>query len=336
MPKAVARHHHRQDASTTACSARRENSVVVDDADRRGGEAASSRRRAATSCPPAEIDAVARVLVTPQRLPTRRSSASRRRTSPQQAGITVAAGDARAHRAARRASAATTRSRSRSSARCSPSTSWPTGAKAASAASRSCATAGMGHTMSIHSQNDAGHPGVRPQEAGLPHRRQHADDARLDRADDRARSGDDARLRRLRRQHHLRQHLAAAPAEHQAAGVRDDARGAARPPRIGARGPALPRRPPLRHRHRGVGAGRWPSASTSSWRPGATSPRRPVQARRSRRERRPARGGAVRCEAGSGARSCPAGPAARLRLRRRRAAGDAGRVASSSSANGRS
>ena len=69
----------------------------------------------------------------------------------------------------------------------------------------------------------AGHPRVRPEEAGVPHRRQYADDARVDRADDRARSGDDAGLRRLRRQHHVRQHLAAAPAEHQAAGVRDHA-----------------------------------------------------------------------------------------------------------------
>ena len=43
---------------------------------------------------------------------------------------------------------------------------------------------GMGHTMSIHSRNDAGHPRVRPEEAGVPHRRQHADDARIDWPDD--------------------------------------------------------------------------------------------------------------------------------------------------------
>ena len=83
---------------------------------------------------------------------------------------------------------------------------------------------GMGHTMSIHSQNDADHSGVRPQEAGVPDRRQLADDARVDRPDDRAGSGDDARMRRLRRQHHVGQHLAPASAEHQAAGVRDHAR----------------------------------------------------------------------------------------------------------------
>ena len=86
-----------------------------------------------------------------------------------------------------------------------------------------------------------GHPRVRPEEAGVPHRRQLADDARVDRADDRARSGDDARMRRLRRQHHVGQHLAAAPAEHQAAGLRDHA---GRQPvgRAGARAAPRPRR----------------------------------------------------------------------------------------------
>ena len=47
---------------------------------------------------------------------------------------------------------------------------------------------GMGHTMSIHSRNDDVILRVRPEEAGVPHRRQHADDARVDRADHRARS----------------------------------------------------------------------------------------------------------------------------------------------------
>ena len=84
--------------------------------------------------------------------------------------------------------------------------------------------------MSIHSRNDAGHSRVRPEEAGVPHRREHADDARIDWPDDRPRSGDDARLRRLRRQHHVGQHLAAASAEHQAAGLRTAA-GRRRAPR---------------------------------------------------------------------------------------------------------
>ena len=82
---------------------------------------------------------------------------------------------------------------------------------------------GMGHTMSIHSQNDQVILEFGLKKPAFRIVRQHADDARIDRADDRTRSGDDARLRRLRRQHHVRQHLAAAPAEHQAAGVRDRA-----------------------------------------------------------------------------------------------------------------
>ena len=45
------------------------NSVVVDQRGRRVRSGGSSRPRAATSCAPAETDALARVLVTPQRLP---------------------------------------------------------------------------------------------------------------------------------------------------------------------------------------------------------------------------------------------------------------------------
>ncbi len=78
---------------------------------------------------------------------------------------------------------------------------------------------GMGHTMSIHSQNDQvilefglKKPAFRiivnsPTTLGIH------------RADDGARPGHDARMRRLRRQHHLRQHLAPSPPQHQAAGV---------------------------------------------------------------------------------------------------------------------
>ena len=83
---------------------------------------------------------------------------------------------------------------------------------------------GMGHTMSIHSQNEQvilefglKKPAFRivvnsPATHGS------------NRSHDRPRSRDDARMRWLRRQHHLRQHLAAAPAEHQALGLRDRAR----------------------------------------------------------------------------------------------------------------
>ena len=84
---------------------------------------------------------------------------------------------------------------------------------------------GMGHTMSIHSQNEQvilefglKKPAFRivvntPTTPGI------------DRADHRARSRDDPWLRRLRRQHHVRQHLSAAPAQHQAARLRDRAGG---------------------------------------------------------------------------------------------------------------
>ena len=82
------------------------------------------------------------VLVTPQRLPNpalvgKSADDHRREVRDQRAG-----GDAGASSRRSQASAATTRSRSRSSARSSPTTSFATGAKGASAASRSSATAG--------------------------------------------------------------------------------------------------------------------------------------------------------------------------------------------------
>ena len=93
---------------------------------------------------------------------------------------------------------------------------------------------GMGHTMSIHSRNDQiilefglKKPAFRivvntPTTHGSV------------RHDDRTGSGDDAGMRRMGRQHHLGQHLAEAPAEHQAAGVRDPARKGQR--RVGRQG----------------------------------------------------------------------------------------------------
>ena len=65
------------------------------------------------------------------------------------------------------------------------------------------------------------HPAVRAEEAGIPHRREHADDPRVDWFDDRAGSVDDARVRWIRREHHVGQHLPAAPAQYQAARVRN-------------------------------------------------------------------------------------------------------------------
>ena len=84
---------------------------------------------------------------------------------------------------------------------------------------------GMGHTMSIHSQERRGDPAVRTEEAGVSDCREFANHAWFDRTDNRARPGDDPGVRRIRRKHHLRQHLAASPAEHQEARVRSDSSG---------------------------------------------------------------------------------------------------------------
>jgi acetaldehyde dehydrogenase (acetylating) len=94
-----------------------------------------------------------------------------------------------------------------------------TGARGASAARQILRYGGMGHTMSIHSRNDAVILEFGLHKPAFRIVRQHADHARVDRTHDGPRPGDDARVRRLRRQHHVGQHLAAAPAEHQAAGL---------------------------------------------------------------------------------------------------------------------
>ncbi len=116
------------------------NSVVVDEAVseevRRQFEA-----QGGYFLKPAEADALAKVLVTPQRLPNPALVGKSAVLVAEQAGFAVPAGHARAHRAARPASAATSRFRSRSSVPSSPTTSSRTGAKAASAARRSCGTA---------------------------------------------------------------------------------------------------------------------------------------------------------------------------------------------------
>ena len=181
-----------------------ENSVVVDEADRRRREAGvrgagrllhergrdgrgreSAGHAAAAAQPGAgrQVGAVHRA----------RSAASRCRPIR---GSSIAPLDGRRPRLSR--------CRSRSSARSCPFTSSRTGARAASAASRSCGTAAW-VTPCRSTRRTSGHPRVRPQEARLPHHRQLADDTRVDRADDRSRSGDDARMRRIRRQHHVGQ-----------------------------------------------------------------------------------------------------------------------------------
>ena len=170
-----------------------------------------------------EIDALARVLVTPSGCPTRRSSASRRMQ------VGGAGGDhgARPARASLIAPlAGVGRDFPLSIEKLCPVLSyyvvkdWREGCERCMQILR---YGGMGHTMAIHSRERAGDPGVRPEEARVSHLRQHTDHPRVDRPDDGAGSGDDAGMRRVRRQHHLRQHHAASPAQHQAAGVRSAA-----------------------------------------------------------------------------------------------------------------
>ena len=99
------------------------NSVVVDDADRGRGEARVRGSRAPTSCRRPRADALAKVLVTPQRLPNPALVGKSATVIAAEVRHQRAAGHARAHRAARRASAATIRCRSRSSAPSSRTTS---------------------------------------------------------------------------------------------------------------------------------------------------------------------------------------------------------------------
>ena len=116
-----------------------ENSVVVDAPIVEEVEAAVRRERRAFP-DAAEIDASARVLVSPQRLPNP-ALVGRPATYIAQQAASPSRRHPRAHRGAGRASAGTSRCRSRSSARSSPSMSSATGAKGASGASKSCATA---------------------------------------------------------------------------------------------------------------------------------------------------------------------------------------------------
>ena len=153
------------------------------------------------------------------------------------------------------------------------------------------------------------HPAVRAEEAGVPNLREHADDARLDRADDRARSGDDARVRRLGRQHHVRQHLAAASAQYQAAGVRGS-------PRAGSRAMAPPRKRQSARRRGRTGrqrrTSRLPQRSARGRQPTASPPQ--TLATRDRRvSRLPRLHGALTPSARMDADAAPEPPAAPTR-----------------------
>ncbi len=161
------------------------------------------------------------MLVTPQRLPNPALVGRSALTIAEQAGISVPPGT-RALIAPLEGVGRDYPCRSRSSARCSPITWSRTGEKGCERCKQILRYGGMGHTMAIHSQERAGDSRVRPAEAGVPHLREHADDARIDWTDHGARARHDARVRRLRRKHHVRQHLAAPPAEHQAPRVRGE------------------------------------------------------------------------------------------------------------------
>ena len=124
--------------STTACSARPRLGG------RRRGHRAEAKAQfvAQGACflNPAEADALAKVLVTPQRLPNPQLVGKPATVVAEKAGIPCRRRRVRSSRCSR-ASGATTRSRSRSCVRFCPSTSLKTGRRAVSAAGRSCNTA---------------------------------------------------------------------------------------------------------------------------------------------------------------------------------------------------
>ena len=156
---------------------------------------------------------------------------------------------------------------------------------------------GTGHTMAIHSKDDAIIREFALQEAGLPHHRQHAVLDGRHRLHDRPGPLDEPGLRRLRRQHHLRQHHAAAPHQREAAGLR-----AARARRRAA---AFARRGRIPRDGRGAAASRPPPL-----RPLAPPPPPAPAARLRGRGRRPARPAGGPDDPGHGARpSSPPPPA---------------------------
>ena len=163
-----------------------ENSVVVDepiaDAVKREFQAQGGYF---LSTP--EIDAVGRVLVTPQRLPNPALVGKSATIIAEQCGITVPPEHARADRAARGR-------RPRLSAVDREAVSGPVLLRRERLA-RGLRTLQADPALRRHGPHHvdplaerAGHSRVRPQETGVPHRRQLADDPRVDRLDDRARS----------------------------------------------------------------------------------------------------------------------------------------------------
>ena len=169
---------------------------------------------------PAEIEALGKILVTPQRLPNPALVGKPATYVAQQAGITVPPGHAGADRG-------TGRSGSRLPAVHREALPRPLllcrkrlerGMRAVQA-DPPIRGDGPHDVDSLHERG--GHSPVRAQEAGVSYRREHPHDPRIDRLHDLARSVDDARVWRMGRQHHVRQHLPPPPAEHQAVGVGD-------------------------------------------------------------------------------------------------------------------
>ncbi len=168
----------------------------------------------------AEIDAVTRVLVSPQRLPNPALVGRSATLIAEKAGITVPSGT----RVLVAPLAGVGRDYPLSIEKLCPVLSWYVVAGLARrlrTVQRDPAIRRHGayHVDPLPQRPD--HPGVRAQEAGLSHRRQYADDPWIGWHDDRAGSRHDAGMRRVGWQHHLGQHLAEASVEHQAARVRD-------------------------------------------------------------------------------------------------------------------
>ena len=275
-PEGRARHHHRQDV-------RQRRAVLVAEL---GGRGRVGRRGSPPRVPGAaaplperrEMDALAAAFVTPQRLPNPALVGKSATFIAEKVGIQVP-GDTRVLIAPL---AGVGRDYPLSIEKLAPS---PLVVRRRGLARRMRALHsdppvrrhGAHHVDSLEERR--GHPSVRPEEAGVPDLRQHADDSRVNRADDRPRSRDDAGLRRLGRQHHVRQHLPASPAQHQAPGVRGASRSGVRARRQG-RLPVTyrrPRRHPVSSPRRPAGPSRkgfrrkfWPVGSTGFLPPGGS------------------------------------------------------------------
>ena len=258
-----------------------ENSVVVDEAIAAEAKA-QFVAQGAYFLNPAEADALAKVLVTPQRLPNPQLVGKPATVVAAKAGITVPPST----RALIAVLEGVGRDYPLSIEKLCPVLSlyvvkdWQEGCERCR---QILQYGGMGHTMSIHSRNDDVILQFGLKKPAFRIVVNTPDDARLDRPDHRPRSGDDARLRRLGRQHHVRQHLAAPPHQREAARLRDPAgpagRGDAPGTASGGHGPArhpgrrVPRfaRVPCRRANRSVPA---PASEQASAVPaGASSPR---------------------------------------------------------------